>query len=44
MMRKILILTVSLPAFGAATAGGTVAPSWNSGYGNWWPGGLGYPP
>lgn len=44
MVRKILILALSLAALGAATADAAQAPSWNSGYSNWWPGGFGYPP
>jgi hypothetical protein len=44
MVRKTLILAMSLAALGAGTAIATVAPTWNSGYNNWWPGGFGYPP
>lgn len=44
MVRKLLILTASLLAIGAGTAVAAVAPTWNSGYNNWWPGGFGYSP
>jgi len=44
MIRRILILAVSLAAIGAGTAFAAGAPSWNSGYNNWWPAGFGYPP
>jgi len=44
MVRKIVILVVSLVALGAGPAVAAVAPTWNSGYNGWWPGGYGYPP
>jgi hypothetical protein len=44
MARRILILTASLIAVGTATAVAAVAPTWNSGYNNWWPAGFGYAP
>ena len=45
MVRRLLILTTALLAVGAAAAGAQVlAPTWNSGYNGWWPGGFGYPP
>jgi hypothetical protein len=44
MIRRTLILAVGLLALGAGTAFGAAAPTWNSGYNNWWPGGFGFPP
>jgi len=44
MVRKILILTTAVLALAAVAAAAQVAPTWNSGYNNWWPGGFGYPP
>ena len=44
VVRKILILTTAVLALTAGAAAGQVAPTWNSGYNNWWPGGFGYPP
>jgi hypothetical protein len=44
MVRKILILALSLAALGAGTAVAAGAPSWNAGYNHWWPAGFGYPP
>lgn len=44
-MRKIVILIGALLAVGTGAAGAQVpAPTWNSGYNGWWPGGFGYPP
>jgi hypothetical protein len=44
MLRRILVLTVSLLAVGASAAVAATAPSWNHGYNGWWPGGFGFPP
>jgi hypothetical protein len=44
MLRRVLILTAGLLAFGAGAASAVVVPSWNSGYNGWWPAGYGYPP
>jgi hypothetical protein len=44
MVRKVFILTLSLLALEAGTAVAVLAPTRNSGYNNWWPGGFGYPP
>jgi hypothetical protein len=44
MMRRVLILTLALLAFGAAAAIALPTATWNSGYYGWWPGGFGYPP
>jgi hypothetical protein len=46
MVRKMLLLGAAMLAVGAAAAGASSppAPSWNSGYNGWWPGGYGYPP
>jgi hypothetical protein len=44
MVRKILVLTACLLVVGAGTAVAAVAPTWNSGYNNWWPAGFGYAP
>ena len=44
MLRKTLILTTALVVLGAGVAAALVAPTWNTGYNKWWPGGFGYPP
>jgi hypothetical protein len=36
---------VTLAVLGLSTAGAVAqAPTWNSGYNAWWPGGFGFPP
>jgi hypothetical protein len=44
-MRLRLPIPIALTVF-TLTAGAAVAlaPTWNSGYNGWWPGGFGYPP
>jgi hypothetical protein len=45
MGRRMLVLTAGMLMVGvAAAAASAAAPSWNSGYNGWWPGGFGYPP
>lgn len=44
MVRRLLIPTTALLAVGAAAASAQIAPTDNSGYNGWWPGGFGYPP
>ena len=44
MARRTLILLVVVLACSAAAVGAPIAPTWNSGYSGWWPGGFGYPP
>ncbi len=44
MVRRPLILTATVLALTATAIGAQIAPTWNSGYNGWWPGGFGYPP
>jgi hypothetical protein len=46
MIRKMLLVGAAMLAVGVtvAAASSTPAPTWNSGYNGWWPGGFGYPP
>ena len=44
MRKRIAILSSIMFGLIASTAGAAVAPTWNSGYLNWWPAGFGYPP
>ena len=44
MKRRIVILTAVVFALTATAASAQIAPTWNSGYNGWWPGGFGYPP
>lgn len=43
MARRVLFIATAALAL-AAGAAAARAPSWNSGYNGWWPGGFGYPP
>jgi hypothetical protein len=43
MKRRLLLLTGLICAWAAGTAAAQ-APTWNSGYNGWWPGGFGFPP
>jgi hypothetical protein len=45
MVRRMLVVTAGMLMVGVAAAAASAgAPSWNSGYNGWWPGGFGYPP
>jgi hypothetical protein len=46
MDRRVLILIAAAAAvaLSAGAAGAAAAPTWNTGYNGWWPGGFGYPP
>ncbi|MGZ4215035.1 MAG: hypothetical protein ACXVHB_02420 [Solirubrobacteraceae bacterium] len=45
MIQRLLMLIGGLLIVGvAAAAAAGPAPTWNSGYNGWWPGGFGFPP
>jgi hypothetical protein len=44
-MKRVLLIAVALAVLAAsAGAASAQAPTWNSGYNGWWPGGFGFPP